>query len=108
MKKPNYKINPYLKGLPEHLKNPANFVPIMKQILETLAVNHSHSELEGYAKCITCTNKMIERRKLLKRLGFKNAKQYLAWKRVHEEISKSYPLVDWTAINTQRAIEKMK
>lgn len=108
MKKPNFKVNPLLADLPEYLKNPANFMTVMKQILNTLAVSHSHSELEGYARCAECTRKMIERRKLLKKLGFKNARQFYAWRRVHEEIARSYPLVDWTALNTQRALEQLK
>jgi hypothetical protein len=107
-KKVNYNIHPLLRNLPEYLKNPANYISIRKQILETLAVGHSHSELEGYAKCPTCTQKMLDRRRLLKKLGFKNPAQYLVWQKVHEEIARSYPLVDWSALNTQRMLDELK
>jgi hypothetical protein len=40
---------------------------------------------------------MLDRRKLLKKLGFKNPSQYMAWKKIHTEIKERFPLVDWQA-----------
>lgn len=99
MEKPNLTIkpqkNPIFKGMPAFLKDPKNFKNIQRRILETLATNHTHSELLDYASCHTCTDNMLKRRKLLRELGFKNPAQYRAWLRVHEEIKRKFPLVDW-------------
>lgn len=87
--------NRILYGLPEALKDPANFPKIQKAILNTLQTRHSHGDMMEWSACRSCTEKMLERRLLLKRLGFRNARQYMAWRQVHEEIVKMYPLVDW-------------
>lgn len=88
-------INPALKGLPEHLKDPANFPDIQSKILATLQSSCGHSELLDFAKCEKCTANMLKRRKLLKQLGFKNPAQYMEWRKTHEEIQRRFPLVDW-------------
>ena len=31
----------------------------------------------------------------MKNYGFKNPKQYFEWRRVHQEIRRRYPLMDW-------------
>lgn len=92
---PTYTPNPLLKDLPEYLKDPANYMDIQKKILKTILTTCSHTEIAEYAICKKCTKNMLERRRLLKRLGFKNPMQYMAWRRVHEEIKKKMPLVDW-------------
>lgn len=89
------KINPLLDSLPEFLKDPANFEKIQKSILMTFISTCGHSEIMDWAKCDKCTKKMLERRKLLKKLGFKNPAQYMAWRKTHEKIKVMYPLVDW-------------
>lgn len=94
-KLPKDRPNPIFKGLSNYVKDPANFKEIQKEILNTLAVGHSHSEMLDYAKCAECTRKMKDRRTLLKKYGFKNPAQYMAWRKVHEEITKRYPLMDW-------------
>lgn len=90
-------VTPILAGLSDYLKNPANFETIQKQILETFISTCSHSNPVEWAECPKCTDKMLDRRKLLKKLGFKNAGQYMAWKQVHTTIKERYPLVDWAA-----------
>lgn len=102
------KSHPLLAELSDYLKDPGNYMEIKKKILDTLAVGHSHSELLGYASCVTCTANMEKRRKLLRDLGFKNPAQYRAWDKVHTEIAKKFPLVDWKQVNLQRAIEDLK
>lgn len=84
-----------LKDLPDFLKNPANYEDVQKKILNTILTSCNHSEMIDFAKCKKCTKKMLERRKLLKELGFKNAAQYMAWRRVHETIKKRFPLMDF-------------
>ena len=102
------KTSPILASLPEYLKHPKNYENIQRQIIASVQTDCSHSELLEYAKCKKCTQKMLERRYLLKRLGFKNPTQYYAWKRVHENIRERFPLVDWSKLNAERLIEKLK
>ena len=92
---PKYKGSSIFKGLSDYVKNPANFDRIQKSLIQTLATNCSHSEVSDYAKCKKCTQKMLERRKLLKKYGFKNPAQYMAWRKTHEYIKEKYPLMDW-------------
>lgn len=89
------KLHLLLASLPDYLKNPANYLEVQKKILKTVYSNCGHSELLDWSKCSKCTNKMLERRKLLKKLGFKHPAQYMLWRRVHEEIKKRMPLVKW-------------
>lgn len=92
------KNNPILDGLSEYVKNPANYTEIKKKLLDTLATKCTHSDLLAYSACKSCTNKMLERRRLLKKLGFKSAAQYMAWQKVHEKIQERFPLVDWKKV----------
>lgn len=94
-KLPRHLKNPLLEGLPAYVKDPKNFFEIQKSVLETIKTKCSHSDVIEYAKCKICTNKMLERRRLLKKYGFKNPKQYFEWRRVHQEIRRRYPLVNW-------------
>lgn len=89
------KVNPIIASLPEHLKNPANYQKIQKAILETFISTCGHSDMMEWAKCKICTAKMLDRRHLLKKLGFKHPAQYMAWKKIHETIATRFPLVDW-------------
>jgi len=89
------KLNPLIASLPEYLKNPANFRTVQKQILETILTTCAHGDMMEFAKCPKCTEKMLARRRLLKKLGFKNPGQYMAWKKIHTEIRRRTPLVDW-------------
>jgi len=91
------KLNPLVASLPEHLKNPANFEKYNQMILNTFISTCNHTDIHEWAMCEKCTNKMLDRRKLLKKLGFKNPAQYMAWKKIHEEIKTRMPLVDWKA-----------
>ena len=91
-----YTQNPLIASLPAHLKDPKNFKKIQKAIINTTRVcRKSHADVLEMANCLTCTHAMLERRALLKRLGFRNAKQYMAWRKIHEEIRKMMPLVDF-------------
>ena len=83
-----YTPAPIFDGLPEYLKTPESYEKVQKAINKTLAVGHSHSDMKGYSECKVCTEKMLERRLLLKRLGFKNPAQFKAWQLVHKEMAK--------------------
>lgn len=94
---PKQKTNPLIASLSDYLKNPANYETVQKQILDTFISTCSHGELLEWAACKKCTSKMLERRKILKKLGFKNPSQYMAWRKIHETIKERMPLVDWKA-----------
>ena len=97
------KLSPFLASLPEHLKNPANFEKIQRAILETFISTCNHTEVLEWASCEKCSEKMLHRRQLLRKLSFKHPSQYFAWRKIHEEIKKRYPLVDWKKENAIRA-----
>ena len=82
-------------SLPDFLKDPANFHKVQQAIYKTIQTKHSHGDVFEYAKCKGCTLKMLERRHLLKRLGFKNPAQFMQWQKTHQEIRKRFPLMDW-------------
>ena|SRR3990167_2081463 len=91
------KTSPLIASLPEQLKDPANYERIKKAIWETVQTTCTHASIVEMAECKRgCKDKMIERRLLFKRLGFKNPAQYRAWHKIHETIKQKYPLVDWT------------
>jgi len=89
------RVNPLIADLPEYLKNPANFAEIQKKIIASVQTSCTHSDVFEMAKCEKCTKKMLERRKLLKKLGFKNPRQYMEWRKIHEEVRRRFPLMDW-------------
>lgn len=89
------KTNPLLAGLSDYLKNPANYEEIEKKILSTFISTCGHTDVMQWAGCKKCTDKMLERRKMLKSLGFKSPRQYMAWKKIHQTIRERFPLMDW-------------
>lgn len=89
------KLHPLLADLPDFLKDPANYEKIEADILKTFLSSCGHSDIMQWAECEKCSKKMLERRHLLKSLGFKNPAQYRAWKMVHQKIKERMPLVDW-------------
>lgn len=112
MDKPNLDIrprfDPLTAGLSDYLKNPANYEEIQRIIINSFATTCSHGSPAEMAVCPKCTEKMLERRKTLKRLGFKNPAQYMAWQKIHTEIKARFPLVDWKKVNAQRLLDDMK
>ena len=84
--------NPLVKDMPKHLKDHANYDKIRLAILDTFNTGHSHSEMSEFAVCQTCSGKMLERRELLKKLGFKNAAQYMEWQKIHSHIKRRVAL----------------
>ena len=104
MDKPaNYsKVHPLIANLPKHLKDPANYERIKKAIADTMVLKDTklekacvHEDIASMAACPKCTKRMLYRRLLLKKLGFKNPAQYWAWQKTHERIKELYPLMNW-------------
>ena|SRR3990172_4435196 len=81
-----------LAGLPEYLKDRANYPKVQKALLETLATKHSHSEMIEWAGCVSCQRKMIYHAEMVRKLGFTSPAQYFAWKKVMQEIERRVPL----------------
>ena len=79
---PKFTPNPLFKGLPKHLKDPKNYEKIQRALLETLAGRHSHGDMQTWANCLHCQIKLKEHGGMMRKLGFKSGKQYMAWKRV--------------------------
>lgn len=71
-----------LKNLPSYLKNPANYDKIQYALLETLASKHSHSEIQDWAKCKSCQEKVFNHKRMMKKLGFKTPAHYQIWKKI--------------------------
>jgi len=83
---PKYTPNPLTKDLPDYLKDPANYQKIQVELLNTLAISHSHSEMIDWSNCIKCQIKVREHADMMRKLGFKNGSQYLSWKKTMEYI----------------------
>lgn len=77
---------PLTTFLPAYLKDPANYDRVNKLIIETLASKHSHGEVIEWAKCAACQKRFAERSVVLKKLGFKSVRQYMAWQKQHQYI----------------------
>lgn len=92
-KLPRYK-NP-LGHLPEYTKDPKNYETIQKALLDSTFCGTTHSDPAQMFECLGCQTKALERRELMKKFGFRNAGEYLEWKKIHTEIKTRYPLVDW-------------
>jgi hypothetical protein len=85
------KVNP-LDGLPEWLKNPANYSTVQKALLETMVCGKLHSDPSQSLNCQKCTDNMLTRRKLMEKFGFRSPAQYMAWRKTNEEIKSRMPL----------------
>lgn len=94
---PTHKVHP-LDGLPEFLKDPANYMKVQRALLETLTCGKSHSELLNMADCKKCKENMLIRRELMKRFGFKHPAMYMAWRKTHEYIKASVPLDEYNSM----------
>ena len=91
---PRYKPNPILAGLPDFVKDPANYNKIQMDLLNALGGAHSHSDMVTWASCLNCQNKLVNFRDTMNKIGFKSPQQYIAWKRVMAQMinTKRVPL----------------
>ena len=86
LKLPRFTPNPKLAGLSDYVKNPANFDKIQRILLDTLAGQHTHSEMVTWATCKTCQEKVAIHGALMRKLGFKSPAIYYSWKKIMEMI----------------------
>ncbi|MDO8094437.1 MAG: hypothetical protein Q6360_13245 [Candidatus Brocadiales bacterium] len=84
--------NPLFDDLPKALKDPENYKKVQKLLIEALATRCSHSDMEGWAKCLECQAAKVNRENVMNKLGFKSMAQYMAWKKVHEIIDRRVKL----------------
>mgnify|MGYP001588727714 CR=1 FL=1 len=75
-----------VSSLPRHLKEPRNYEKVLKAVYEAGASTCDHSEVIEWYGCVKCQNKQKDRAETMRRLGFQNGQQYLAWRKIHEEI----------------------
>lgn len=87
-----------LKNLPDWVKHPKNFEKIQRALLETLTCGKIHSDPAQQLHCSKCSENMLERRKLMKQFGFKDASMYMEWRKRHEDIKKMMPLDKYNKI----------
>lgn len=80
------KPNPLFKGFPKRLKDPKNYIETEKMLAEILKTEHKHKTASSYAKCVECQSKREERKKQMKKAGFKSIQQYMEWKRIMDII----------------------
>lgn len=79
---PKLKPDPMFKGMKKALKNPRCFDEVEKQLQEILVTSHKHKSAGSYAKCKECTERFTQRKKLMRKLGFKSILQYMSWKKI--------------------------
>ena len=89
---PKNKPHPIVATLPAYLKDHANYDKIEKAILDAGATRHSHAEVVDWACCKECQSKQLDRLRMMRGLGFQSAAQYLAWKKIHQQIKERVPL----------------
>lgn len=87
------KVHPILASLPDYLKDPENFKKIQAKIVDTMISSCGHSDIIQWSECKKCTDKMLQRRLLLRKLGFKNPAQYMMWRKVHEKIAEHQKMI---------------
>lgn len=85
---PNYKSLNKVGHLPDFVKDPANYEKIERALLDTRFCGKTHSDPSQMFECKGCQNKTLERRELMEKFGFRDASDYLNWKKIHEEIRK--------------------
>lgn len=78
----NLKPNPIFKGLPSKLKDVSSFEKVEKQLFDVLQSDHKHKTVKSYLTCPECQTRIQERKKTMKKIGFKSLSQYLEWKKV--------------------------
>lgn len=85
-KLPKYKPSPIFDGLPDHVKDPKNYIKIEKKLFKAIKSTHNHEEVVDWAECKRCQKKFIKRRQMMKEYGFTSHQQYLMWKKIMDII----------------------
>jgi len=76
------KPNPIFKGLAKTLKDTKNFNNTEKKLQDIIKSEHKHKQIKDYVNCGECQNRFQERKKSMKKIGFKSINQYLEWRKV--------------------------
>lgn len=74
------------QGMSPMLKDPKNYEKIMKLLYEAGNSKCAHSDILEYSVCKKCETQRMNRTLAMRKLGFRNGQQYLAWRRVHENL----------------------
>ena len=89
-------LNPLLASLPPHLKDPANYEKIRRAIYDAFSgACGTHADVMEMAGCAKCQRALQGRAEVFRKLGFRNAAQYMAWQKVHETIKKRVPFAKY-------------
>ena len=83
---------PILTGLPEYLKDRTSYKKILKEIYEMRGSRCSHSDPAEWYNCVKCAIRFRDYQAFMKKLGFRDPAQFMAWRRTHEEIERRVPL----------------
>jgi hypothetical protein len=73
-------------GMPTYLKEPKNYERVVREIYEAGNSRCSHSDVLEYSTCKKCEKQRMNRVLVMRKLGFRDGQQYLAWRRVHENM----------------------
>lgn len=74
------KPNPIFEGLSDELKD-VKIVPKIEKAL-SFPSDHKHRKVSAWQKCVRCQELDKRRKEKMLELGFKDSKQYYAWKQV--------------------------
>ena len=77
-----YTPDPLFADLPEQLKDPANYENVANKILKAGEAGHEHKHIIVWKRCKNCQQKFLERRAMVKKVGFSSYEQFLKWRRV--------------------------
>lgn len=80
------KLHPVVGDLPAELKDPKCYKRIEKKIFEAGNSGHEHKSILVWNRCKHCQQKFLEKRAMVKKLGFKNYQQYLTWRKIMDII----------------------
>lgn len=89
-------VSPFL-GMPDYLKDPANYEKIQLALYDAGGSTCGHTELIEWSACNKCQRKQHDRAELMRKLGFASGAQYLAWKKVHDTIREKVPLAKYNS-----------
>lgn len=73
-------------GMPQYLKEPKNYEKVCNALYEAGNSKCSHSDIFEYSICHKCAPARLNRLNMMKKLGFRDGQQYLAWRRVMENM----------------------
>ncbi len=82
----SYTPDPLTKDLPATLKDPKCFKRVLKKVADASETGHEHKTILQWKVCKHCQQKFLERRAVVKKLGFASYEQFLKWKKITDII----------------------